>query len=191
MRRALPATVLTGVALAASACGAERAPAPDTATPQPPGGTVRVRLPADGVSFAAPRAWTRPPGAAPQIAELASGRATVTLWRYARTQPLPRTAAGLRQARRDLEAAAMARNPGLAITTSRITRVDGRPAVELRGTATLDGHERAIRSVHVYAFGAELVVDALAERPQAARVNREVVAPLVRSLRLRPPRGGA
>jgi hypothetical protein len=191
MRRALPATVLTGVALAASACGAERQAAPDTATPRAPGGRVRVHLRADGVSFAAPRAWTRVPGEAPQIAELASGRATVTLWRYARTQPLPRTVAGLRQALSDLEAAAKARNPGLSITRSRTTRVDGHPALDLRGSASIDGHERVVRSVHVYAFGAELVVDALAEPAHAARVDHQVVAPLVRSLRLRAPRGGA
>ncbi|HSD77161.1 MAG TPA: hypothetical protein VLA98_07135 [Solirubrobacteraceae bacterium] len=190
MRRLLAATSLTAAAVATAGCGAERAATPDTATPQAPGGTVGVRLPADGVAFAAPLAWTRVPGTAPQLTELASGRATVTLWRYPRTEPLPRTAAGLRQAQRDLEAAATARTPSFSATARRATRVAGHPAVELRGTATVDGQPRAIRSIHVYALGAELVVDAVAEPAQARRVDREVVAPLVRSLRLRAPRGG-
>ena len=61
----------------------------------------------------------------------------------------------------------------------------------MRGTATIAGQQRRVRSVHVYAFGAELVVDAVVEPAQAARVGREVVAPLVRSLRLRDPGAGA
>ena len=63
--------------------------------------------------------------------------------------------------------------------------------VEVRGTATIGGQQRRVRSVHVYAFGAELVVDAVVEPAQAGRVGREVVAPLLRSLRLRDPGAGA
>jgi hypothetical protein len=189
MRRALPATVLTGAVLGAAGCGAQPQPTPDTATPLPPGGTVRVRLPDAGVSFAAPRAWQRPAAEPPQIAQFASGTAAVTLWRYPRAEPLPRTAKGLRQARSDLEAAVKARNGGFSTTSARILRIDGRPAVELRGTANVAGRPRTIRSLHVYAFGAEVVVDALAEPSQARRTDREVVAPLVRSLRLRAPQG--
>jgi hypothetical protein len=191
MRRALPLTALVGAALAAAGCGAQRAQAPDTSSPLAPGGTVRMRLPAEGLTFAAPRAWSRLPGTAPQVAQLTSGRASVTLWRYPRTEPLPRTTAGVRQARTDLVAAAKARTPDFTTTAARIGRVGTHPAIELRGTATVAGHQRSIHSVHVYAFGAELVVDALAPAADAPRIDREVVEPLLRSLRVRAPRGAA
>src|SRR3954468_8549847 len=186
MRRRPPATLLCLIAAAPAlaGCGAQRQPAPDTATPQPPRGTVTVRLPAAGVRLRAPRTWTRVSAPAPGILTLASGRATVTLWRYPRTEPLPRTTAALRQARKDLLAATRARDPSFDLASLRRTCIDGRPALDLRGTATVAGRQRAVRSVHVYAFGAELVLDALAEPAQARRVARQVVVPLVRSLRL-------
>ena len=99
--------------------------------------------------------------------------------------------AALRQATRDLLAATRARDPTFAPASAGATRVDGHPAVEVRGTATIAGQQRRVRSVHVYAYGAELVVDAVVEPDQAARVGREVVAPLLRSLRLHDPGAGA
>ena len=116
----------------------------------------------------------------------------MTLWRYPRTQPLPRTSDGA-CARRP---GTCSRRPGPGTRRSRPsrprrTRVDGHPAVEVRGTATVAGQPRRVRSVHIYAYGAELVVDAVVEPDQAARVGREVVAPLLRSLRLRDPGAGA
>ena len=76
-------------------CGATRQRAPDTATAQPPGaddppssrpaGRPPRTCPGPGRGRAAP---------APELLGLSSGRATVTLWRYPRTQPLPRTSRG-------------------------------------------------------------------------------------------------
>jgi hypothetical protein len=185
------AVPLALAALAVTGCGATRQRAPDTATAQAPGGTTSVELAGSGVRLHVPRSWARTRGVAPELLGLSSGRATVTLWRYRRTQPLPRSPAALRQATRDLLAATRARDPTFAPSSAGRTRVDGRPAVEVRGTATIAGQQRRVRSVHVYAFGAELVVDAVVEPAQNARVGREVVAPLVRSLRLRDPGPGA
>ena len=184
MRRPRPATILTLAAAVAglSACGAQPPPTPDTATPQPPRGTVTVRLPAAGLRLRAPRAWTRATGPEPAILQLSSGRAAVTLWRYPRSEPLPRTAKQLRQAETDLLAATKARDPTFRRGVLRRTRVDGKPALLVTGTATVAGVPRAVRSTHVYAHGAELVVDALAEPAQLPRVVREVVRPLLGSL---------
>ena len=94
-------------------CGATRQRAPDTATAQPPAG----RPPRAGRERRAPpRAPVAGRGRAGRrrrCSALSSGRATVTLWRYPRTQPLPRSAAALRQATRDLLAATRARDPTL------------------------------------------------------------------------------
>jgi hypothetical protein len=190
MRRVVPATALTLAALGAAGCGAERQRPPDTAVPTAPGGTRAVALPDAGVRLRAPRAWARTPGQAPEVLQIASGRATVTLWRYPRTEPLPRSPAALGQATTDLLAAVRARDPGFTETLARARRVDGEPAVEVRGTGSVAGRRRALRSVHVFAFGGEVVVDALAEPRQARRVDREVLTPLLRSLRLAPPRAG-
>lgn len=190
MRRAVPATALSLAALAAAGCGTERARPPDTAIPAAPHGTRAVALPDAGVRLRAPRAWTRTPGQAPEVLQLASGRATVTLWRYPRTEPLPRSPAALRQATTDLLAAVRARDPGFTENLAGARRVDGRPAVEVRGTGSVAGRRRALRSVHVYAFGGEVVIDALAEPRHARRVDRQVVTPLLRSLRLSTPRAG-
>lgn len=188
IRSAIP---LALAAVAVAGCGAVREGPPDTATAQAPQGTARVEPAGTGVQLHVPRSWSRGRGAAPELLSVASGRATITLWRYPRSQPLPRSRAALRQAAQDLLAAVQARDQSFAPISARRTRVDGRPAVEVRGTATIAGQQRRVRSVHVYAFGAELVVDAVVEPAQDARVGREVVTPLLRSLRVRDPGTGA
>ncbi len=66
--------------------------------------------------------------------------------------------------------------------------VDGAPAIELLGTATIAGEKRRVRSTHVYAKGAEIVLDAYAPEQEFARVDREVFRPIAASLRIDPPR---
>ena len=46
-----------------------------------------------------------------------------------------------------------------------------------------------MRSLHVYGFDGEVVVDALAPPDQFGRVDREVFGPLLRSVRLSAPQG--
>ena len=44
-----------------------------------------------------------------------------------------------------------------------------------------------MRSTHVYAFGAEVVIDAFAPPEVFGQVDREAFVPVVRSLRLASP----
>jgi hypothetical protein len=44
-----------------------------------------------------------------------------------------------------------------------------------------------VRSTHLYAYGAELVVDAYAPPGEFARVDRRVFGPMLRSLRVQRP----
>ena len=191
MRRPPVPTALLALALAAGGCGNDRTPAPDTATPQPPQGSARLRFPDSGVSLAAPGRWDQAPGAAPLVTTMSSGRATVAVWRFARAEPLPSSADDLRRARRDLVKAAKARDPAFRVGSVRIRSVKGHRALEVRGTGTIQGQARAVRSLHVFAFGGEVVVDGLAPPDDFARVDKEAFVPVMRSLRLARPRGGA
>lgn len=170
-----------------SPCGHARTPPPDVTTPAAPSGTETVRSAPAGVSFAAPRGWRRQRApAAPLVASLRDGRAIVNVFRYPRTEPLPQTRAELRTAGEALVGAAKQRDATLTERSRSVTRVDGRPAVVLRATETIEGQPRTVRSTHVYADGAELVVDAIAPAVDFARVDAAVFRPFVRSLRFTP-----
>jgi hypothetical protein len=185
MRRS---ALVFAVAAALAGCGNGRARVPDTATPGPPLGTNAAAYPQAGLRFGAPAGWHVEPGRAPLVTTITTGRATIAVWRYPRTEPLPATGAQLEQARAALLAAAKARDASFAEHRTTVTRVDGRPAIVVRGTETLAGQPRTVRSTHVYAFGGEVVVDAFAPARDFARVDRQVFGPLVRSLRLSKPR---
>lgn len=119
---------------------------------------------------------------------IATGQAAVSIFRYPRTEPLPATPAALDAAAAALVDAARTRDPTFAEIKRARLRVDGRPAVVVRGTETVAGQPRTVRSTHVYAFGGEVVVDAIAPAEDFKRVDAEVFRPLVRSLRIRAPR---
>src|SRR5207249_1358151 len=78
--------------------------------------------------------------------------------------------------------AATARDRSLRVVTSRMVTVGGAKGVELVANERLSSHPREVRSTHLYAHGAELVVDAYAPPSQFARVDRTVFRPLLRSL---------
>jgi hypothetical protein len=190
-RRSAPlsAAALMALALASHGCGNDRTPAPDTARPLSPQGSARISFPQAGVRFAAPGRWDRAPGQAPLVTTVTSGRATIAVWRFPRTEPLPRTAGDMRRARRGLLGAAKARDPSFRSREARARRVGGHRALEVRGSGTVEGQPRRLRSLHVFAFGGEVVVDAFAPPADFPRVDREVVRPLLRSLRLSRPQG--
>ena len=183
MRRAAP--LLAAAALAG--CGAERTPVADPGRPA----EVFRRDTADfarlGLRFQLPVGWQVQQGPAPLVAAVSSGPVTVAVWRYPRAEPLPEGDLALSEARRALLAAARARDPTLEVTASQATTVAGRPAVQVQGTGEVDGRRRELRSTHLYAFGAEVVVDGYAPRRHLRVLEREVLAPLLASLRVREP----
>ncbi len=184
MRRVVATCTL---AAALAGCGNARTPVPDVSRPLAPGPTAPASFPQDGVRLAAPQGWKPEAGRAPLVLSTDGGTASVTVWRYPRAEPLPRTRAQLQAARDALVAAAKARDRSFALQRASIRRVDGRPAVELRATETIAGVPRAVVSTHVYAFGAELIIDGAAPARDFPTAETTVFAPLVRSLRLREP----
>lgn len=184
MRRPLALLALASLAGAATACGNEPTPAPDVDRPRLPRrfmdqdiAGVRYRLPTDWERTAAPR---------PGVEATTSGRAVVALWRYPRTEPLPRTDAELATARRELVKAARARDRTLRVAAARPTRIGGAPAVVLTGEGTIRGRRVRLRSTHVYAEGAEVVLDAYAPPADFPRLDARVFEPMARSVRVGP-----
>ena len=184
MRRAVPILALL---TALSACGNERQRPPRAPEAAEPSGRRTVELPRYGVSFVRPANWPLTPPRPPQIAAVNSGRVSVNLWRYRRDERLPRTASELQRARRALIAAARARDRSLKVLSARSVRVGGAPGVELVADEKIGVARRKVRSTHLYAHGAELVIDAYAPPAEFAAVDRGVFAPLLRSLRVRRP----
>ena len=186
-RQLLPTVAAATVALALAACGNDSTLPPDVTTPAPRLGSSAERFDAEGVTFASPEGWTVQRGAPPLVATLASGRAVVSIFLYPRTEPLPRTRTDLDDAAKALAGAAGQRDATFAERARGRIRVDGRPGVVLRGTQTIAGQPRTVRSTHVYAFGGEVVVDAFAPAEDFKRVDAEAFRPLVKSLRLTQP----
>ncbi|HEX8207079.1 MAG TPA: hypothetical protein VF587_13545 [Solirubrobacteraceae bacterium] len=187
MRRKVALAFFVPVLLAG--CGRERLTPPDTVRPAAPLGTGAEAFPKDGLFLDRPGNWPFRPGRPPLVASTSNGTATVALWRYLRSEPLPRESAALETAQTSLEQAAKARDGTFELERSTRVKVDGAPGIELRGTETIAGRKRRVRSTHVYAKEAEVVLDAYAAPEDFDRVDKEVFDPIVTSLRIDPPEG--
>jgi hypothetical protein len=181
----LLATALAATAL--SGCGRDRLAVPDLERPADPGPPARAVFPAAGLVFERPSAWRFEPGTDTLITRGGSGTAVVAVWRYPRAEPLPRERGALEDARREFENAVKARDESFELRSSRITEVDGAPAIELVGAETVSGQRRRVRSLHAYAKEAEVVVDAFAADQDFEAMDQAVFRPLMRSLKIDPP----
>jgi hypothetical protein len=188
VRRLLASLVLLAPLAVATGCGNERQAPSRLPAAAPPEGGKAVSLARYGVSFRRPANWTFTQGRPPQLAQVYSGQAAVAMWRYRREEALPGSAAELARARRALVAAARARDRSLRLFSVRPVRVGGAPGVELVADERIGLVRRKVRSTHLYAHGAELVIDAYAPPDRFSAVDRAAFLPLLRSLRVTPPR---
>jgi hypothetical protein len=172
------AALLTG-------CGASRTPSPTLTSPATATGPEKYSYPTQGISFAAPRSWSVGPGVTrQQVAEAASGLARAAIWRYPRTEPLPATVSALEQARAELIKAARSRDPHLRVIRAVVTSFHGHGAIELAALEHVSGQVNRVRSIHVFAYSAEIVLDEYAPETMFHAVDRAVFSPLKRSLRI-------
>lgn len=185
MRLALLSVV---AAIVLTGCGNSRTPAPPTGLIPAPNAFRDLTYPAAGVFLKAPANWREVRGTDPQLATIAVGDAQIALWRYPRTEPLPQTRSQLHAARQALVAQIESRDSTFELTSSRLVLKPGLRAVEIVGQATNQGQRRAVRSLHAYGHGAEVVVDAFAPPKDFARVDEQTFARVARSLRLRKPK---
>jgi hypothetical protein len=184
VRRAAP--VLLAAALLAG-CGEQRTRAPDVTHAVAPKCCVDAVLRGQGISYKRPRNWDQLAAAGALVGGVTSRTATVAVWRYPRTEPLPQDRAALEQAQTLLLDRARQRNPTFTLRQSRITQLAGAPAIELTGSQTSAGFAYDVRSAHVFKAGAEVVVDAYAPSGDFRRVDRQVFRPLLASLKLTQP----
>ncbi|EHN11682.1 hypothetical protein PAI11_14360 [Patulibacter medicamentivorans] len=122
----------------------------------------------------------------PFRASASSGPAVLSVWVYPRGRRGPRGHDQLNLARRRLTAASRTRDATFKTVASALTRYDRLPAIELRGTETILGRPRTVRSVHVFVGGREIVIDAYAPAEDFRRVDRTVFRPILESLRVAP-----
>ena len=178
MRRAVAVLV---VALL-SGCGNERTPVPDLAEPAKPVGTKPVTL--SGIRFTAPANWTVLGPRGELLGGLQSGTATLVVWRYPRTEPLPESEGDLRAAKARLESQVRQRDPDFTFRAVEVTRRGGADAIEVTGEQTIGGTRHGVRSAHVFHDGTEIVVDAYAPPGTFEASDAAVFQPVLESLRL-------
>lgn len=188
-RRGLLAAALVAVLAGAglAGCGNDRTPVPEIGQPGPRLGDNPVKDAEAGLSLIAPAGWTVTPGQDPLVTTIADGSFIVGIFRYPRTEPLPTKRDELDRAMNDLIAAAKARDATFEPLATARTKVDGKPAIQIRGTQTIGGQPRTVRSTHVFAYGAELVIDQFAPNDVFRQVDEATFRPLLRSIELEKP----
>lgn len=179
------AFALTAAAVAALAagCGSDSSSTTSAATQSATAGSY----PADGISFKPPAGWSVGAGKGALVATVQAGEATVAVWRYERHEKLPKSEAELKAARDALLGAAAQRDSTFTKIKTAPTTIAGQPAVQIRARETIAGQPRTIRSTHIYANGAEYVVDAYSTADTFRRVDADVFRPLLRSLQIKKP----
>jgi hypothetical protein len=170
--------------LLAAGCGNSRTPAPDLSRPAVPHGTQQLAFPASGLSLRAPANWQVSYQQAPLVVTISSGHAVVAVWRYPRSERLPDTQPTLAAARLRLLDAVRARDPRVHLIRSSLGTVDGDHAIEVDAIEQIAGETRRVRSLHVFAISAELVLDEYAPPSVFHTVDHDVFSPLKRSLRV-------
>ena len=176
------------LACIAAGCGNERAKPPETQVPDPPAGERVDRYPDAGIRYTAPANWPQLTPQGLRLGGIQNKRATLAIWRYARTEPLPDTRAELREVERLLIERVKQRDPTFRLQTSTLRRRGGARAIELVGRQTAAGLPYGVRSAHVFFSGHEIVFDGFAPPEHFARVDETVFLPLLDSLELGRPR---
>jgi hypothetical protein len=183
----VPALLCTALLL--GGCSSAGVRAPNLSATARPAGFQRLQYGTDGVALSVPRNWTVTAESAPLVAVYSSGPATIALWRFPRPGAAIVSTTALRHALVRLIAAARARDPTLEVQHTGLSAVSGAGAVIVDALERVGHQLRRVRTEHVYAAGAELVLDAYAPPTQFASVDHLVFSPVRKSLSLL--RGGA
>jgi hypothetical protein len=174
--------------LLAVGCGGSRTHLSTITEPAPPDRASALTFPAAGLRLRAPRTWRVLSESPPLVTVVASGAAVVAAWRFPRRKPLPASARELSRARSQLLRDVRARPDTIQVLGASITRLAGSHAIVLEAIERIGGAVRRIRSVHVYAYRAEFVVDEYAPIELFESLDRMVFSPLLGSLTLSPAR---
>ena len=146
------------------------------------------RYPKAGIRFTSPFNWPQLQAQGLRVGGIQNKRATLAIWRYARSEPLPQNDAELKEAERLLIERVKRRDPTFKLEQSKRLRRGGARAIELVGRQTAAGLPYGVRSSHVFFQGHEIVFDGYAPPEYFDRVDSGVFVPLLESLRLSKPR---
>jgi hypothetical protein len=182
MRRPAFLALTAAVLLALAGCGGDSSGDTTTTSAEAAGS-----FPAQGVSFTPPADWSVDAGQGHLVATAQAGQAAVAVWRYPRGETLPESKLELQAARDALLKASKKRDVTFEQIKTAATTIAGEPAVQIRAREHIAGQPRTVRSTHIYAHGAEYVIDAYADADSFRSVDAQVFRPLLRSLRVSSP----
>jgi hypothetical protein len=182
-RRRLAWLAVTALALAGAGCGNERNHPTGLSQLGPPTSLVNYTTPSGDVSFGHPETWSVLSGTLPKVAQVSSGDAVAAVFAYPRTD-LPQDRLGAEASRLRLIASLHRRAPSFTVESSRIRKVDGAIAVEIRGRGRTAGHRVRSLSVHVYKGAAEYVIDAYAMPKIFHAADTEAFEPMLATMRV-------
>jgi hypothetical protein len=165
-----------------AACGRSGTTVSTLTAPAAPAEMRTLVYPAAGVSFQAPRNWDALAERPPLVAAVRSNSAVVAVWRYPHRRPLPASRRELMRARDQLLTLLRARSSTVRVDGASMSEVDGFHAIAVDSVQRIAGAANRVRSTHVFAFGAEIVVDQYAPLDLFASVDHAVFVPLLRSL---------
>lgn len=168
-----------------TSCGNSRTTPADVSAPQQPRGVHLASYPTAGLTLRIPDNWRAEQGTSPLVTSVASGSATVAVWRYRRKEPLPKSAGAFKTAKLGLMRAAHARDKTLKLLTAKVIHFHGKPALELVGTEAVAGERRMVRSTHIFRERSEVVVEALAPPDVFAALQPTVFGPVLKSLKIK------
>jgi hypothetical protein len=184
MRRPAFAALTAVLLVALAGCGSDSSSSGTTATTAAEASGQFVK---QGVTFTPPPDWSVDAGAGHLVATAQAGQATVAVWRYPRTESLPTSKVELQAARDALLSASKKRDATFEQIKTAATTIAGEPAVQIRAREHIAGQPRTVRSTHIYAHGAEYVIDAYADADSFRSVDASVFRPLLRSLHVSSP----
>ena len=147
-------------------------------------GRQQLRYPRAGLSVALPTAFVVSRGSSPEVFRASLEDAFVSAFAYRRDEELPTTREQLETARGRLVGAARKRDKSFRLSSSKLTRAAGAPAIELVGEQTISRGRLRLRSLHVYKGSAEYVVELGAPVADFRRLDRSVFPSVRRTLRL-------
>lgn len=180
--RALTVVAVSALTFSVAACGSDSSD--NTAAPS---AADSGAFPKQGVSFTPPSDWSVNEGKGHLVATAQAGSATVAVWRYPRSETLPASKLQLQAARDALLGLSKKRDATFEQIKTAATTIARQPAVQIRAREHIAGQPRTVRSTHIYAHGAEYVIDAYADADSFRAVDAKVFRPLLRSLHVSAP----
>jgi hypothetical protein len=182
-RRWLAWVAVPALAAPGAGCGNERSQPTGLSDLAPQVSLVSFTGPSGDVSFGRPTSWSVVSGGLPQVAQISSGSAVASVYAYPRTD-LSVDGAAVEGLRQRLLGSLRQRAPSFDVESSRVTEVDGAPAVEIIGRGRIAGHPVRTKSIHVYKGAAEYVIDAYARPDLFRRARTEGFDPMIATISL-------